>query len=143
MNVRKARRGDELGITLLLSDMGYETPVHEVQDRLLPIMNDNLYVTLVAEEKKELLGMLGMHYERSYVANILVARIITMVTAKKYRQQGIGRKLIREAERLANEKGASTVVLNSGNREERRAAHQFYEACGYLGKSTGFYKSLG
>ncbi|WP_226657162.1 GNAT family N-acetyltransferase [Pseudalkalibacillus hwajinpoensis] len=143
MNVRKVKVGDEQGITRLLSDMGYETEVHEVNKRFLPILNDPMYLTLVAEEEGELIGMVGMHYERSYVANILVARIITMVTAKAYRQQGIGRKLMEEAERLAGDKGASTVVLNSGNREERKAAHQFYEACGYVGKSTGFYKSLG
>ena len=142
MNIRKVKLGDEEGITRLLSDMGYGAEVHEVKERFLPILNDPQYLTLVTEEKGELIGMLGMHYERSYVANILVARIITMVTAKEYRQQGIGRKLMEEAERRADDKGATTVVLNSGNREERRAAHQFYEACGYVGKSTGFYKAL-
>ena len=142
MNVRKVKVGDEQGMTRLLSDMGYKTEVHEVKERLQPIMSDPLYLTLVAEEKEELIGMLGMHFERSYVANILVARIITMVTATEYRQKGIGKKLMEEAERLANEKGATTAVLNSGNREERKAAHQFYEACGYLRKSTGFYKTL-
>ena len=34
------------------------------------------------------------------------------------------------------------ITLNSGNREERIAAHNFYKNLGYIGKSTGFSKSL-
>ncbi|MBF0709141.1 MULTISPECIES: GNAT family N-acetyltransferase [Bacillales] len=142
MNIRRARKGDEEWITYLLSEMGYETSVCEVTERLKPILSDPLYVTLVSEKQESLIGLLGMHYERSYVANILVARIITMVTAKDYRQQGVGKTLLLEAENLAREKGASTIVLNSGNRDERKSAHLFYEACGFTGKSTGFYKSI-
>ncbi|TKD69995.1 GNAT family N-acetyltransferase [Pseudalkalibacillus hwajinpoensis] len=123
--------------------MGYPASVSQLKGRLKPIMNTSSYVTLVTEENGTLISMLGMHFERSYVSDIVVARIITMVTASDYRQRGIGRTLLKEAEKRAVEAGATLVVLNSGNRDERKAAHNFYESCGFQAKSTGFYKTIG
>ncbi len=142
MKVRNARVGDEDGIASLLFDMGYPSSSLSVKERFRPIMNDSHYVTLIAEENDCLIGMLGMHFERSYVSDVIIARIITMVTSGEHRQRGVGKLLMTEAERLAVKREASTIVLNSGNRKEREPAHHFYKACGFIGKSTGFYKSL-
>ncbi|MGB7999683.1 MAG: GNAT family N-acetyltransferase [Anaerobacillus sp.] len=142
MKVRNAKGGDEDGIASLLFDMGYPSSSTGVKERFRLIMNDSEYVTLLVEENDCLIGMLGMHFERSYVSDITVARIITMVTSRDHRQRGVGRMLIMEAERLAVNREASTIVLNSGNRKERAAAHLFYKACGFIAKSTGFYKSM-
>ncbi|WP_347549731.1 GNAT family N-acetyltransferase [Pseudalkalibacillus hwajinpoensis] len=143
MKVRKAKTGDEEGIASLLSEMGYPVSSSQLKDRIKGIMDDSNYTTLVLEEEGVLISMLGMHIERSYVSDIRVARIITMITSAPHRQKGAGTKLMTEAEKQAIDAGAFTVVLNSGNREERKAAHRFYEGYGFLGKSTGFYKSIG
>ncbi|MDQ0481812.1 GNAT family N-acetyltransferase [Guptibacillus hwajinpoensis] len=142
MKIREAVAGDEEEMGLLLTDMGYPATALQLKDRLEPIMNNSSYLTLVTEENGSLVSMLGMHFERSYVSDIVVARIITMVTASDYRQRGIGRNMLNEAEKRAVEAGATLVVLNSGNRDERKAAHKFYEGCGFEAKSTGFYKEI-
>jgi len=55
---------------------------------------------------------------------------------------GIGRQLIAAAENWAVEQGLNTVIINSGNREERLASHAFYGEMGYSVKSLGFVKKL-
>ncbi|MFD2444155.1 GNAT family N-acetyltransferase [Bacillus sp. CGMCC 1.16607] len=64
------------------------------------------------------------------------------VVDSAYRGKGVGRKLLQEAESWAVEQGAIEIGLNSGNREERKIAHQFYFNMGYEGKSTGFSKKF-
>ncbi|MDQ0270565.1 hypothetical protein [Cytobacillus purgationiresistens] len=43
---------------------------------------------------------------------------------------------------MGKRSGAEAIALNSGNREERKAAHQFYKDNGYEIKSSGFVKKL-
>lgn len=79
---------------------------------------------------------LSYEFDGSYV------RIVAFVVDSNFRRKGIGKKLIEEAENWTKEQGALFVALNSGNREERKDAHQFYWEVGYKAKSTGFVKSL-
>jgi len=59
-----------------------------------------------------------------------------------YRKQGIEEKLMVEVEKWAGKQGANKIVLNSGNRTERKDAHHFYTKRGFDGKATGFYKVI-
>jgi len=47
-----------------------------------------------------------------------------------------------EAEKWAIGQEATYIMLNSGNREERKIAHKFYLNRGYKDKTTGFSKPL-
>ena len=55
------------------------------------------------------------------------AKIERVVTLKKYRNQGVGRAIITEAEKWIKEKGIDKVVITS-----RDTAVGFYEKLGYL-----------
>jgi len=55
---------------------------------------------------------------------------------------GIGKLLIRESAPWARDQGADSVVIASGNREERMVAHAFYQKAGYAIKSSGFFKPM-
>lgn len=79
---------------------------------------------------------LSNEYDGSYV------RIAAFVVDLNYRRNGIGEKLIQQSESWARDQGAIVIALNSGNREERKGAHQFYLKMGYEVKSIGFGKSL-
>ena len=56
-------------------------------------------------------------------------------------QMGIGRQLLKEAERRARSGGAARIELTSGS--QRTEAHAFYRACGYKDSSVRFVKQLG
>jgi GNAT superfamily N-acetyltransferase len=69
-------------------------------------------------------------------------RILALVVGQNSRKLGIGKMLVAAAESWAAEQGLTTVLVNSGNREERIPAHRFYENMGYEVKSSGFVKKL-
>ncbi len=48
--------------------------------------------------------------------------------------------LLKACEEWAIQQGAVAITLNSGNREERQAAHAFYKSNGYIGKVRGFQR---
>jgi GNAT superfamily N-acetyltransferase len=80
----------------------------------------------------------GIYYEK----NGLYLRILAFVVKQSRRELGIGRILIKASEDWAVEQGLNSVLINSGNREERKAAHVFYQKMGYVVKSSGFVKEL-
>ena len=55
--------------------------------------------------------------------------------------RGLGRQLLREAERRARAGGAARLELTSGS--QRTDAHAFYKACGYEDGTVRFIKRLG
>ena len=75
-------------------------------------------------------------YDGSYV------RIVAFVVDTSFRRKGIGKKLIQEAESWAREQGAVGIALNSGNREERKDAHQFFKVWDMKLKALDLVKVL-
>jgi GNAT superfamily N-acetyltransferase len=65
-----------------------------------------------------------------------------LVVHNAYRKMGLGKALLQKATDWANELGVKQLYLNSGNREERKDAHAFYQHLGFEPKSTGFVKTL-
>lgn len=100
------------------------------------------YELLVLEDDDILLGCVGLFQAQAFEHDTTYVRIVAFVVNAKYRRQGIGRRLIRAAEDWAHARGATAVLLNSGNRPEREAAHHFYQAMGYSVTSTSYSKSL-
>ncbi|MBO8157919.1 MAG: GNAT family N-acetyltransferase [Bacillaceae bacterium] len=142
VNIRTIRPGDFEQLPPLLSELGYPASPDEIKKRYQKILDNLLYHTFVAEQNREIIGLLGMHMELSYVNNQPAARIIAMVVSLQHRNKGIGKQLMNQAEKTARENNAYMIVLNSGNRPERKGAHRFYEGLGFQGTATGFYKRL-
>ncbi|WP_299095109.1 GNAT family N-acetyltransferase [uncultured Metabacillus sp.] len=142
MNIREATINDVPELASLMDQLGYPTSVDTFKLRFSAITGNQNYHTLVAELDRKVVGMAGLcsglfyEYDGSYV------RIVAFVVHTNHRRKGIGKKLIQEAECWAKEQGAIAIGLNSGKREERKNAHQFYINMGYKEKSTGFSKSL-
>lgn len=142
MIVREASNNDVSQLVSLMEQLGYPTTLDKFKNRLSAIAEHPDYHTLVAEINGKIIGMAGLcsglfyEYDGSYV------RIVAFIVDKDYRRKGIGKKLIQEAECWAKKQGAVAIALNSGNRPERKDAHQFYTSLGYIAKSTGFSKRL-
>jgi GNAT superfamily N-acetyltransferase len=142
MDIREAKINDVPDLVLLLEQLGYPTSVDNFKIRFNAIVANPSYHTLVAELDGEIVGMAGLcsslfyEYDGSYV------RVVAFVVDTNHRRKGISKKLVQEAENWAKEQGAIAIGLNSGNREERKNAHQFYLNMGYKDKSIGFSKSL-
>lgn len=85
---------------------------------------------LVAEQDGQLVGTLTLALLPNLTRGVRPYGVIeNVVTAGTYRNRGIGRALLEEAERLAREARAYKVMLMSG--AEVHGAHAFYQKCGY------------
>ena len=140
--ISKAIQEDVDQLAVLMGVLGYPTTTDEMEHRFSKIHANSSYNTKVAEKDGVIVGMIGMMLGFHYEKNENYVRIVALVVDSNYRKQGIGEKLMKQAEEWAKEQGGNRIVLNSGNRNERDDAHEFYTRRGFEGKATGFYKAL-
>src|SRR5436305_2674338 len=98
LKIRMAEMGDAGAIAALMSELGYETRVAEMEMRLEPILKDSAYQTLVAINHGKVCGVIGTVCHLSHEHNDVGARIIALVVNREMRERGIGRELVRAAE---------------------------------------------
>lgn len=137
--IRKAIRSDAPAIAELIGQLNGKVPaVRGVELRLefidmSPI--EELFVCEAEEgEAGVLLGMMGFRLRENIEDLTRYGEISILVTNRKYRRQGIGRKLMAFAESMAASRGCIGTWLVSGTAREE--AHQFYRSLGY--EITGY-----
>ena len=140
--IREAEPSDIFALTELMNELGYDTTMDEMKTRFENIQDHKDYKTFIAIDETEILGMVGLSKNYSYEQNGIYVRVLALVTRSRFRQKGIGKKLMDVAENWAKEIGADKVLLNCGNRDEREIAQLFYKKIGYQIKSSGFIKKL-
>lgn len=142
MEIREATVNDIKELTALMEHLGYPTTIDNMKKRFSRIKQNPYYQTLLASYEGKVVGMIGLLKGYYYEMDGCYVRIVALVVDPNYRNKGIGKKLLEEAESWARNIGATGIGLNSGNRPERIVAHKFYRNRGYEEKSVGFAKSL-
>jgi GNAT superfamily N-acetyltransferase len=125
-----------------MNELGYPTTTAEMQARYKAFSAHADYATWVAVCNSQVVGMTGLLKNFYFEKNGICIRVGALVVNKGYRKMGLGKALLQKAIDWAIEVGAHQVVLNSGNREERRDAHAFYQHLGFEPKTTGFVKTI-
>lgn len=142
MEIRMIQQRDYEDLVGLMEDLGYPTTIEDLFKRFDVLQEHADYEALVAVKDGRVVGFAGLCKALAFEFTGVYVRIIAFVVKSNNRKQGIGMELLKECEQWAIQQGADTIVLNSGNREERQAAHAFYIANGFVGKSTGFVKKI-
>jgi len=140
--IRDANNDDIEAITLLMADLGYPNTVAEMEAKMKNIFSHPDYRTILAVLNGEIVGFSGLMKGFSFERSGRYVRIISFVVKKSARNKGVAKQLIKASEEWAIEQGADSVVISSGNREERLDAHAFYQRSGYIIKSSGFFKPM-
>jgi GNAT superfamily N-acetyltransferase len=140
--IRDAHESDIEAITLLMHDLGYPNTVEEMTVKMKNIFSHFDYRTILAVLNGEVVGFSGLMKGLSFERSGHYVRIISFVVKKNARNKGIAKQLIKASEKWAIEQCADSVVISSGNREERLDAHAFYQKSGYSVKSSGFFKAM-
>ncbi|PYJ40361.1 MAG: GNAT family N-acetyltransferase [Verrucomicrobia bacterium] len=140
LKIRDCKLSDAAGLAALMCELGYETAGAEMESRLISILKDPRYKTLVALNDDKICGMIGTVSASSYLHNDLTGRIIALVVSRESRRRGIGARLIAEAEKNLIQRGITRVTVTA--RFEREKAHQFYEKLGYARTGFRFAKNL-
>jgi len=138
--IRVAAKADVPALAALITELGYPTTPDEMAVRFEDIAALHDYRTYVAIAANVVAGMIGLSKNHFYEHNGVYIRVAALVVHPGYRKQGIGKALMQTAEDWAKETDATAILLNSGQRKEREAAHTFYLQLGYEPKSTGFVK---
>src|SRR6266581_6400265 len=139
LKIRDGELSDAPELAALMCELRYETTIAEMESRLISILKDPRYKTLVALNSDKIYGMIGTVSASSYLHNDLNARIIALVVSRESRRHGIGARLIAAAEKDFAQRGITRVTLTT--RFEREEAHQFYKKLGYARTGFRFAKS--
>jgi len=140
LKIRDGELSDAPELAALMCELGYETTSAEMESRLISILNDPRYKTLVALNNDKICGMIGTVSASSYLHSDLSGRIIALVVSRELRQHGIGGRLIAAAEKNFIQRGITRVTL--ATRFDREKAHEFYEKIGYARTGFRFAKNL-
>jgi len=139
--LRAAVAADGDDVAGLLGQLGYPCDHAEATARILAVAEDRRQALLVAVERGAVRGLLALHAMYSLARGADIVRITALVVDGQARGHGIGRLLLREAERLARAGGAERLEISSGS--HRADAHAFYRGCGFAESGLRFVKPLG
>src|SRR5438132_13808999 len=121
--IRNAELSDAAELAALACDLGYKTTSAEMESRLVSILKDPRYKTLVARKDEKICGMIGTFSASSYLHDDLSGRIIALVVSRESRRCGIGAQLVEAAGKDFAQRGIKRVTLTT--RLERKEGHQF------------------
>jgi GNAT superfamily N-acetyltransferase len=142
IKIRSPRDGDEIQLAELCGEMGYPSSPSEVAQRLVALSGRDDHTVFVATDTHDHpICLAHVHLSYRIVADSF-AELGAFVVSGEYRGEGIGERLLAEAERWGREKGGGLFRVRSNAKRER--AHRFYLRAGYAQAKTSyvFDKSL-
>ncbi|MEO3406318.1 GNAT family N-acetyltransferase [Mucilaginibacter sp. CAU 1740] len=142
ITLRDATPADIEIITQLMNDMSYPTSLTDMEARMEAIFAHPDYRTILAVHNGEVVGLAGLQKGLYYEKNGNYLRVLAFVVKQSARNLGVGKVLVKAWEDHAAEQDLHTILISSGNRDDRKIAHLFYQKMGYEIKSSGFVKSL-
>lgn len=128
MIIREATIEDAFAIcNISCADLGYDCSCEFVSTRISNLDKGREKV-FVAEVNGIVAGYIHAEkYQTLYFEPMI--NILGLAVSSEFRRRGIGRMLLKRAERWATEVGIHKIRLNSG--ASRKEAHSFYRAMGY------------
>lgn len=138
-SIRDVTDADTPAIAALASELGYQTDIDAMRDRLAKIRATDTDLAIVAVNgNHEVIGWLQAHAALIIESGFRV-EITGLSVSSKSRRSGVGRALVAQAERWARARGAAAVVVRSN--VSRVESHLFYPALDYeLTKTQHVYR---
>ena len=141
VDLRNAVQADADDVAALLTELGYPCEIDDAAERISSILANDRQALVVARRHGVVCGLVALDFMYYLPLGTTTCRVTALVVSNTAQGQGIGRHLLKEAERRARAGGASRIELTSG--AQRVEAHAFYVACGYGSQSVRFVKQLG
>ena len=140
LRIRPAVIADADAIGRLITALGYPTDAAAMRARLTPMLGSPGYATLLAEDERGAVGVIGASIQHYYEKDGPHCRLLALVVADGARGHGIGGRLVEAIETWARGQGARTILVTSAL--HRAEAHRFYEDRGYARTGYRFVKPL-
>ncbi|MBU6383722.1 MAG: GNAT family N-acetyltransferase [Verrucomicrobia bacterium] len=137
---RQATQKDIPQLIGLIKQLGYCIDAATLQQ------NITLYgaAAFVIESNGAVIGFLAYHILPQFHSSESHMRIVSVVVDAQHRNQGIGKKLLAEAERIALQEGCTVIELTSAAHRIAGGTHAFYKGQGYVsdGRKVYFRKEV-
>lgn len=140
-DLRTAMVADADDVARLLNDLGYPCDISDASERISAIAANERQALVVARRDGAVCGLIALDFMYYLPLGTTTCRVTALVVTPTAQGLGIGRALLKDAERRARAGGAARIELSSGS--QRTEAHAFYRACGYKDSSVRFVKLLG
>ena len=140
-DLRSAMIADADDVARLLTELGYPCEIDEAAERIDAIAANDRQALVLARRDGAVCGLVALDFMYYLPLGTITCRVTALVVTPTAQGLGIGRQLLKEAERRARSGGAARIELTSGS--QRTEAHAFYRACGYKDSSVRFVKQLG
>ena len=140
-DLRSAMIADADDVARLLTELGYPCEIDEAAERIDAIAANDRQALVLARREGAVCGLVALDFMYYLPLGTITCRVTALVVTPTAQGLGIGRQLLKEAERRARSGGAARIELTSG--AQRTEAHAFYRACGYKDSSVRFVKLLG
>ena len=140
-DLRSAMIADADDVARLLTELGYPCEIDEAAERIDAIAANDRQALVLARREGAVCGLVALDFMYYLPLGTITCRVTALVVTPTAQGLGIGRQLLKEAERRARSGGAARIELTSGS--QRTEAHAFYRACGYKDSSVRFVKVLG
>lgn len=141
VELRNAVIADADDVARLLADLGYPCDTGEAAERISTILGNDRQALVLARCQGAVCGLVALDFMYYLPLGTSTCRVTALVVTPDAQRHGIGRLLLRDAERRARTGGAARIELSSGS--QRTDAHAFYRACGYGDGTLRFIKRLG
>jgi GNAT superfamily N-acetyltransferase len=138
--IRPAALEDAREIAALLDQLGYPSASDRLHRHLEAILFRDDYRVLVAERDGGLSGLISACWGLCLEQDGRWGQITALVVAAADRGQGLGMRLLAQAEAWLQSVMVARIIVNSSQR--RTAAHLFYQNRGYRATGLRFAKSL-
>ena len=141
LDLRNASPADADDVAALLQTLGYPCDTDDAMERIALIVDNDRQALVLARHSGAVCGLVALDFMYYLPLGTTTCRVTALVVTPTAQGLGIGRALLKEAERRARVGGAARIELTSG--AQRTEAHAFYRACGYKDSSVRFVKLLG
>ena len=141
VDLRNAVPADADDVAHLLAELGYPCDLADACERVSAILANDRQALVLARRNGAVCGLVALDFMYYLPLGTTTCRVTALVVTPTAQGLGIGRALLKEAERRARSGSAARIELTSGS--QRTEAHAFYRACGYKDSSVRFVKLLG
>lgn len=140
LDLRNASPADADDVAALLQTLGYPCDTDDAMERIALVLDNDRQALVLARHAGAVCGLVALDFMYYLPLGTTTCRITAMVVTPEAQGRGVGRQLLREAERRARTGGAARLEITSGS--QRIDAHAFYKACGYSDGTVRFVKTL-
>lgn len=133
--MRAAKEGDADDVHALACELAAalgdgKPDAGDVRGRLRDLLEEPRARVVVVEQDGRVAGAVSLWIKPDLAHGDRVIEVPMLVVSENYRRAGVGRRLVKEVQRVAAENGASVIELVATRRNT--AARNFYRSLGFV-----------